>query len=100
MGTERTSEQIREDIRLRRRGPSGAVGTSISGRPAQHLRRRQSGSGDFNYLHKFSALKTDRRSRRRTPNNVSIDAYGNADLGTEPVVISVAALREPRWYIV
>ena len=52
------------------------------------------------YLHKFSALKTAADRYVNTPNNVSIDAYGNADLRTEPIVISVAALREPRWYIV
>ena len=60
----------------------------------------KAGAAHLNYLHKFSALKTAADRYVNTPNNVSIDAYGNAEVGTEPVVISVAALREPRWYIV
>ena len=56
----------------------------------------KAGAAHLNYLHKFSALKTAADRYVNTPNNVSIDAYGNAEVGTEPVVISVAALREPR----
>jgi hypothetical protein len=35
-----------------------------------------------------------------TPNNVSIDAYCNADLSEEPLVINVPAQQESRWTIV
>jgi len=52
------------------------------------------------YLHRFAALKTAADRYVNTPNNVSIDAYGNAYLADGPVVISVSALNEPRWYIV
>jgi hypothetical protein len=35
-----------------------------------------------------------------TPNNVSIDGYGAADLRKEPIVLSVPSLPAPRWYLV
>lgn len=35
-----------------------------------------------------------------TPNNVTIDAYGDFDVSAEPLVIFVPALAESRWYIV
>ena len=35
-----------------------------------------------------------------TPNNVSIDGYGLADLRREPIVLNVPSLQTPRWYIV
>ena len=35
-----------------------------------------------------------------TPNNVSIDAYGAADLSNEPLVLRVPPINEKRWYIV
>lgn len=60
----------------------------------------KAGAAYFNYLHKFSALKTAADRYVNTPNNVSIDAYGDAYLREEPVVISVPALRDTRWYIV
>lgn len=60
----------------------------------------KAGAGYLNYLHKFSALKTAADRYVNTPNNVSIDAYGNAFLRNEPVVISVSATSQARWYIV
>jgi hypothetical protein len=45
----------------------------------------KAGAAYLNYLHKFSALKTAADRYVNTPNNVSIDAYGNADLTTEPL---------------
>ncbi|MES1180384.1 MAG: DUF1214 domain-containing protein, partial [Verrucomicrobiota bacterium] len=45
-------------------------------------------------------LKTAADHFVNTPNNVTIDAYGQADLGSEPVVISVPALQDKRYYIV
>lgn len=60
----------------------------------------KAGAGHLNYLHKFSALKTAADRYVNTPNNVSIDAYGNAFLRNEPVVISVSATSQARWYIV
>ena len=100
MGTERTSDQIREEHAY-----AVGVQAALWGRPFPEYLHSiyegvKAGAAYFNYLHKFSALKTAADRYVNTPNNVSIDAYGNADLGTEPVVISVAALREPRWYIV
>ena len=100
MATERTSDQIREEHAY-----AVGVQAALWGRPFPEYLHSiyegvKAGAAYFNYLHKFSALKTAADRYVNTPNNVSIDAYGNADLGTEPVVISVAALREPRWYIV
>lgn len=60
----------------------------------------QAGAGFIGYLHKFPALKTASDRYINTPNNVSIDAYGNAFLDEEPAVISVPAMKEDRWYIV
>jgi hypothetical protein len=39
----------------------------------------KAGAAHLTYLHKFSALKTAADRYVNTPNNVSIDAYGNAD---------------------
>jgi hypothetical protein len=58
------------------------------------------GAVGLNYYRKFPDLKTAADKFVNTPNNVSIDGYGAADLGTEPVVVSVPALTEKRWYIV
>jgi hypothetical protein len=60
----------------------------------------EAGAVNVNYFKKFSALKTAADRYVNTPNNVSIDAYGNVVLDKEPVVISVPALRRPRWYMV
>jgi hypothetical protein len=60
----------------------------------------KAGAAYMNYLHKFADLKTAADRYVNTPNNVSIDAYGNADLAAEPAVIFVPALKERRWYIV
>lgn len=60
----------------------------------------KAGAAFAGYLHKFASLKTASDRYVNTPNNVSIDAYGNAFLKDEPVVISVAAIKESRWYIV
>lgn len=51
-------------------------------------------------LRYFDDLKTADDRFVVTPNNVTIDGYGTADLRTEPVVVSVPALAEDRWYIV
>ncbi len=95
-----TSEQIREEHAY-----AVGVQAALWGRPFPEYLHSidgaiKAGAANVNYLHRFSALKTAADRYVNTPNNVSIDAYGNADLGTEPVVISVASLREPRWYIV
>ncbi len=54
----------------------------------------------LNYFRKFSDLKTAADKFVNTPNNVSIDAYGAADLTSEPLVLSVPVLNDKRWYIV
>jgi hypothetical protein len=60
----------------------------------------KAGGADENYWHKFAKLKAAADRFVVTPNNVSIGAYGEANLAVEPVVISVPAWREDRWYIV
>lgn len=100
MATALTSEQGREEHAY-----VVGVQAALWGRPfAEYIHTvydgMKAGAGYLNYLHKFSALKTAADRYVNTPNNVSIDAYGNADLSGEPVVISVPALREARWYIV
>jgi len=60
----------------------------------------KAGAVGLNYYRKFPDLKTAADKFVNTPNNVSIDGYGAADLGTEPMVVSVPALTEKRWYIV
>jgi len=100
MATALTSDRVREEYAY-----AVGVQAALWGRPfPEYLHSMyegvKAGAAYLNYLHKFSALKTAADRYVNTPNNVSIDAYGNADLGTEPVVISVAAIREHRWYIV
>jgi hypothetical protein len=51
-------------------------------------------------LRYFDDLKTAKERFIVTPNNVTIDGYGMADLRSEPVVVSVPSLAEDRWYIV
>ena len=51
-------------------------------------------------LRYFDDLKTADDRFVVTPNNVTIDGYAAADLRAEPVVVSVPALAEDRWYIV
>jgi hypothetical protein len=53
-----------------------------------------------NEFRKFDTLKTAKERFVVTPNNVTIDAYGAADLTLEPVVVFVPKLRAPRWYLV
>ena len=53
--------------------------------------------GGFRY---FEDLKTAADRFIMTPNNVTIDAYGIADLRVEPLVVSVPATPDDRWYIV
>lgn len=60
----------------------------------------QVGGAYMNDLRKYNDLKTAKDRFIVTPNNVTIDAYGNLDLGTEPVVVFVPKLSVPRWYIV
>jgi hypothetical protein len=58
------------------------------------------GGISLNTFRKFTALKTAKDRFVVTPNNVTIDAYGNYDVTREPVVVHVPTLAEPRWYIV
>lgn len=60
----------------------------------------KAGATHVNYLRKFDALKTAADKYVNTPNNVTIDAYGLIDTTDGPVVISVPALVEDRWYLV
>ena len=60
----------------------------------------QVGGAYLNDLRKYTELKTAKDKFVVTPNNVTIDAYATLDLTTEPVVLFVPALSEPRWYLV
>ena len=48
----------------------------------------------------FDELKTAADRFVVTPNNVTLDAYGFADLRVEPLVVSVPSSAGDRWYIV
>ncbi len=54
----------------------------------------------INGFRKFDTLKTAKERFVVTPNNVTIDAYGAADVSREPQVVFVPKLSAPRWYIV
>src|ERR1700748_514924 len=60
----------------------------------------KAGAVGLNYFRKFPNLKTAADKFVNTPNNVSIDGYACADLGSEPVVVRVPTLNQSRWYIV
>lgn len=60
----------------------------------------KAGAVGLNYFRKFPNLKTAADRFVNTPNNVSLDGYGNGDVAAEPVVVSVPAINEKRWYIV
>ena len=53
-----------------------------------------------NDLRKFTDLKTAKDRFVVTPNNVTIDCYACFDVTSEPLVVFVPKLPEPRWYIV
>src|SRR3954447_3433321 len=58
------------------------------------------GGSYLNEFRKFTDLKTAKDRFVVTPNNVTIDGYSNFDVTSEPLVVFVPKLREPRWYIV
>jgi hypothetical protein len=95
-----SSEQAREEYAY-----AVGVQTAIWGRPfvdnvhTLYAALKASAVG-LNYFRKFPNLKTASDRFVNTPNNVSIDGYACADLGSEPVVVRVPALNESRWYIV
>ncbi|MBR0793179.1 DUF1254 domain-containing protein [Bradyrhizobium manausense] len=60
----------------------------------------KAGAVGLNYFRKFPNVKTAADRFVNTPNNVSLDGYGAADLTNEPVVVSIPAINEKRWYIV
>jgi hypothetical protein len=60
----------------------------------------RAGAAQRNQFHKFTTLKTAQDRYVVTPNNVTIDAYAQADLRQEPTVLYVPTLAEPRWDIV
>ena len=95
-----SADQVREE-----KAYAAGIQTALWGRPLVDLVQTHSaglkaGAVGLNYFRKYSALKTAADKFINTPNNVSIDAYGAADLSVEPVVISVPSLQEPRWTIV
>ncbi len=95
-----TSDQAKEEMAY-----SIGLQAAIWGRPlAEYVDTNyaalKADATNISYWHKFSDLKTAADRFIVTPNNVSIDAYGIADLSKEPAVISVPILKEKRWYIV
>jgi hypothetical protein len=93
-------DQVREE-----RAYAAGVQTALWGRPfVDNIHTLAAGlkvgAVGLNYYRKFSDLKTAADKFVNTPNNVSIDAYGVADLGGEPVVVNVPAMKENRWTIV
>ena len=94
--TSPSSETVREECAY-----AAGVQAALWGRPfAEYLHTMYAGmkvdAAYLNYWHKFDALKTAKDKYVNTPNNVSIDGYGNADVTAGPCVISVPVLREPR----
>ena len=94
-----TSEQIREE-----RAYVTGVQAILWGRPlAESLQTHgdalKVGGSYLSYLRRFETLKTAADRFINTPNNVSIDSYGTADLTAEPVVLSVPSQKEKRWTI-
>jgi|EndMetStandDraft_7_1072992.scaffolds.fasta_scaffold01349_7 hypothetical protein len=67
-------------------------GTLVAGQKA--------GAAGINTYRKFDTLKTAKDRFVTTPNNVTIDAYGAADVTKEPAVVFVPKLSTPRWYLV
>jgi hypothetical protein len=95
-----STEQVREE-----RAYAAGVQTAIWGRPFVDnvhtlFAGLKVGAVGLNYYRKFPNLKTAADKFVNTPNNVSIDGYGCADLSIEPVVVSVPTIKQNRWYIV
>lgn len=69
---------------------------------AQHGQWRGSEGGRcrIEFSSQIYDVKTAKDRFVVTPNNVTIDAYALIDVSKEPVVLSVPALSEPRWYLV
>ncbi len=95
-----TSEQAREE-----RAYAAGIQVALWGRPFVDIAHTfaaslKAGATGLSYFRKFPNLKTAADKFVNTPNNVSIDGYGAADLASEPVVVSVPAIKEKRWYII
>lgn len=95
-----SSDQAREEHAY-----AVGVQTAIWGRPFVDnvhtlYAALKAGAVGLNYYRKFSDLKTAADKFVNTPNNVSIDGYGCADVSGEPVVVNVPAMQESRWTIV
>jgi hypothetical protein len=95
-----TAEQAREENAY-------AVGLQayLWGFPLQYYGRIppksvEVGGSYINDFRKYPELKTAKDKFVVTPNNVTIDAYANFDVTTDPVMVFVPTLTEPRWYIV
>ncbi|MHA6739086.1 DUF1254 domain-containing protein [Rhodococcus erythropolis] len=57
------------------------------------------GAARVNDFRRFETLKTAADRYVVTPNNLTLDAYGNVDLTDEPVVLHVPVVSDSRWYI-
>jgi hypothetical protein len=94
-----SSERIKEE-----RAYVTGVQAILWGRPLAESLQTQGaalkvGGAYLSYLRRFEKLKTAADKFVNTPNNVSIDSYGVADLTSEPVVLSVPAQQAKRWTI-
>ena len=95
-----SADQVREE-----RAYAAGVQTALWGEPfVDNLHTLAGGlkvgAVGLNYFRRFSNLKTAEDKFVNTPNNVSIDAYAAADIGGEPVVVSVPTIKDNRWTIV
>ena len=95
-----SAEQAREE-----RAYATGIQAALWGRPlVLYLKTLHAGltagAVGMNYYRKYSELKTAKDKFVNTPNNVSIDAYGAAELRAEPLVIKVPPTEGDRWYIV
>jgi hypothetical protein len=95
-----SSDQLREE-----RAYAVGIQAALWGRPlAEHLHTAhagfKAGATYFSHLKRHTDLKTAADRYVNTPNNVSIDSYGHADLSRGPCVVSVPALAGNRWSIV
>jgi hypothetical protein len=94
-----TSEQIREEHAYVTGVQAILWGRPLSESLQTHGAALKVGGSYISYLRQFETLKTAADRFINTPNNVSIDSYGTADLTTEPVVLSVPSQTDKRWTI-
>jgi hypothetical protein len=94
-----SSEQAREE-----QAYATGIQALVWGRPLIEYNKTiyagaKAGAAFTNYFRRYENLKTAADRFVVTPNNVTIDAYANADLSVEPLVVFVPSILKERWYI-